>query len=183
MWAKCNFEVSTCTVLMLAIQCSTRLYRYCVRMWFAVTTILDSVWSWVPIIEPFSEQSLIASRSEASQDHAVPIACSPLLPEAYIIKRLKLYRRVPWLTLSIVSLHSSWNCKRASWNNLACLCSTLVGIANHYPQHSSAHAYYLWYFCDVWHMMSPPWPSRFSHAALKAGSGLGMWLISPMLWL
>ena len=38
---------------------------------------------------------------------------------------------------------------------------------NHYPQHSSTHAHYLWQDCDIRHMMLSPRPSRSSRTMLK----------------
>ena len=44
----------------------------------------------------------------------------------------------------------------------------LLGVTNHYPQHYSAHARYLWSVHDIHHMMLSLRPSRFSCVTFKS---------------
>ena len=82
------------------------IWKFCARVWFTFTAILENIRSRVPTIEPFSEQSLKAQQ-KPSGPRPIPVARLPLLPKAYIFKHLKLYPGVLQLTLCIVSLHSS----------------------------------------------------------------------------
>ena len=149
-----QFEVST--VLVLAIvwykDSFINIWKFCARVWFAFTAILENIRSRVPTTEPFSEQSLKAQQ-KPSEPRPVPVARLPLLPKAYIFKHLKLYPEY----YSLLYVSSAFTLlskgKHASWVQASLVHDQqLVGVTMYqslYPQHSSVHAHYLWCIHDV----------------------------------